>query len=77
MVLASVSKLNIHNGDPIFERVMSEISAAQEDGAQYFTLDANRLDDSIRMDLIIALQDLGYDAEYNDREDMIEVGARE
>ncbi len=73
MILASVSKLNIHAGDPVYDRIRNDIEAAQEDGAQYFLLDAHRLDVEIRMDLIVALTDLGYDAEYDADADNIEV----
>ncbi len=77
MMLASVSKLNIHVGDPVYDRIKNDIDAAQEDGSQFFLLDAYRLEVEIRMDLIVALTDLGYDAEYDADADNIEVAIRE
>ncbi len=73
MILASVAKLNIHRGDPVFDRAMEEINAAQEEGVQFFNIDAHRLDTEICMDIVVALTDLGYVVEYVPDEELIEV----
>lgn len=73
MLLASVSKLNIHLGDPVYDRLIEEFNAAQEEGLLSLDLDINGLDDEIRMDLQIALSDLGYRAFYNANEEMLEI----
>lgn len=73
MMLASVSKLYIHSGDPVYDRIIEEIKAAQEEGLLSLDLDVMGLDDEIRMDLQTALTDLGYMAHYNPNEEMLEI----
>ncbi len=73
MIPAAVSKLNIHIGDPVFDRIMEEIDAAQEEGLISMEVDVNRLDAGIRIDLMIALEFLGYDVGYSEDEELLEV----
>lgn len=73
MMLASVSKLNIHIGDPVFDRLMEEFNAAQEEGLISLDLDVKRLDDEIRLDFMVALEDLGYEVGYSQDEEVLEI----
>lgn len=73
MMPASVSKLNIHIGDPIFDRLMEEFNAAQEEGLIGIDLDVRRLDDEIRLDFMVALEDLGYEVGYSQDEEILEI----
>jgi hypothetical protein len=72
MTLASVAKLNSHIGDPVFDDLMTEIDAAQLEGDQ-FELNVDRLDHTIRMDIIVALEDLGYIVDYDSGEESLVV----
>jgi hypothetical protein len=73
MMLASVSKLNIHMGDNTFDRVYEEFRAAQDEGLQQLDIDVTNLDDEMRMDFIIALEDLGYDVIYDANEEILDI----
>lgn len=73
MLLAAVSKLKIHNGDPVFDRLMNELEASQEEGLLYMELDVNNLPDDIRIDLVCAMEALGYEVGYSEEEQILEV----
>lgn len=72
IILAAVAKLNQYN-DPHFQAVMDQISAAQEEGVSNFELDVRLLDDDEIQDLVIALECVGYIANFNQDEFMVEV----
>ncbi len=73
MISAAVAKLNIHVGDPGYDRIVEEINAAQEEGLGHFEVDVNGLDPDIRLDVVRALFDLGYSVDYNSDEELLEV----
>lgn len=73
MILASVAKLNIHVGDPSFERIMEEIDAAQAEGLQSFEIEVHRMETSIVLDVSRALNDLGYIVDYDPDIGILEV----
>lgn len=72
MILAAVAKLNQYS-DPNFQALMDQISAAQDEGLSDFELDVRLLDDEEIQDLMIALDSLGYTAEFNYDEFLITV----
>ncbi len=73
MILASVSKLNLYAGDPVYDRIHEEFIAAQEEGLVHLDLDVKRLEDEIRLDFMAALEDLGYEVGYSPEEELLEV----
>jgi hypothetical protein len=73
MIPAVVSKLNMYTGDPVYDRVMEEINAAQEEGLESFDLEVDKLDDEIRMDLLEALDVMGYQVTYDNDAGIFEV----
>lgn len=70
MVHASIAALNRHVGDPEFDRIMSHINAAQEEGDTSFDLDVMGLDEYMIGDLITALDYMGYYVK-NDNEHLL------
>ncbi len=73
MINASVAKLNLHVGDPSYDRVIEEINAAQEEGLQSFDIDVHTLETSIIFDLSRALSDMGYLVDHNHDADTLEI----
>ena len=73
MILASVAKLNLHIGDPDYERVMEEINAAQEEGLQSFDIECHRLETSIVFDISRALADCGYLVDFDEHVGILEI----
>jgi molybdenum cofactor biosynthesis enzyme MoaA len=72
MIIAAVAKLNQYS-DTNFQAVMDQISAAQEEGLSDFELDVRLLDDDEIQDLVIALECVGYTANFNHEAWLIEV----
>lgn len=70
---AAVAKLNKYIGDPAYDRVINEISAANQDGLEYYQLDVNSLSSSIKEDLIVALEIQGYNVDYDQESEVIDV----
>jgi len=73
MINASVAKLNQYIGDTVFDRVMEEIDAAQEEGLSYFEVDVHNLDMNLKLDIVLALNEMGYEVELNDDAMILEV----
>lgn len=64
IVNAQVAKLNAYMSDPAFVSVMNQIDAATEEGEQDFELDLDRLEQQAVLDLMNALEAMGYDVDY-------------
>ncbi len=64
LVHAVVARLNRYSGDSAFENVMQEIQAANEEGLSDYEVDVNRLDSTCRMDIVVALEEMGYVVSY-------------
>jgi hypothetical protein len=62
---AKISRLYQYLQDPEFSRVMAMISAATEEGLDSFDLEVQRLDDEMRLDLMDALDVMGYVVVYD------------
>lgn len=73
MIPAAVAKLNMYIGDPVYDRISEEFEAAQEEGLQSVELDVRNLEPEIRMDFVRALFAIGYEVEYNEDEDTLEI----
>ncbi len=73
MISAAAAKLNLHVGDPGYDRIIEEINAAQDEGLGHFEIDVNGLDADIRLDVVRALFDVGYSVDYNSDEELLEV----
>lgn len=65
IVHAKVSKLYRHLHDDEFSKVMRQVEGALDEGLDYFKLDVMRLEDSIRIDLLEALDVMGYEIVYD------------
>lgn len=61
---AAIAKLNQYT-DPHFLTVMDQVTAAQEEGVSNFELDVKLLDDDEVRDLVIALEFVGYLAQFD------------
>lgn len=69
---ASIAKLNQYS-DSHFQAVMDQITAAQEEGLSQFELDVQLLEDDEIRDIVIALEFVGYLAQFNQDAFSIEV----
>lgn len=61
IIHASVAKLYRHIGNPEFEKTMALISAANEEGLDTYEFDIDRLDKSIYMEILEAMDQMGYE----------------
>lgn len=73
IVHAKVAKLHRYLGEHFFDRVMAEISGANEEGLEEYRLDVNHLDEEPKFDLIDALEAMGYVVVYNPEDEILNV----
>lgn len=64
IIPAALAKLNQYS-DSHFQAVMDQINAVQEEGLNEFELDVQLLDENEIRDIVIALEVVGYMAEFN------------
>jgi hypothetical protein len=73
IVHAKVSKLYQYLHDDEFSRVMRHVEAASEEGLDVFTLEVDRLDDGVRLDLLAAFEAMGYVVIYDNEGETFDV----
>lgn len=73
IIHAKVAKLYSHIGDYHFDRIISHINAAQDEGLTHYDLDASNLSPDILTDLIEALCTMEYDVDYDTDAQMLYV----
>lgn len=73
IVHARVAKLYQYLHDPDFDRVMSHIGGALEEGLKNFELEVDRLDNTMRLDLLEAFDAMGYTVVYDNNAQIFEV----
>lgn len=62
---AAQAKLNLYADDSHFQHAVDEVTAAQDEGATAFDVDVQFLDEDQIGDLVAALYDCGYTANFN------------
>lgn len=62
---AAQAKLNVYTGDTHFQNALDQITASQDEGVMDFDVDVQFLDDDQIQDLVLALYDSGYTANFN------------
>lgn len=70
---AAVARLNQYTHFEHFQKVIDQITAAQEEGLSEFDVDVKVLDEDEISDLVLALDVLGYTTVFNDDTWMIEI----
>lgn len=73
IVHARVAKLYQYLHDDEFSRVMRHVEAALDEGLENFDLEVDKLDDDIRLDLLEALEVMGYMVVYDNDAQTFEV----
>lgn len=73
IVHAKVAKLYQHLHDDEFSRVMRHVEGALDEGLDKFELEVDKLDDSIRLDLLEAFEAMGYVVVYDNEAQTFEV----
>lgn len=61
---ARVARLYKHLHDPEFARVMRHIESASDEGLETYELEVDRLDEGSKIDLLEALDVMGYSVNY-------------
>lgn len=64
IVPAVVAKLNRYVGDSAFERVMRDIESANDEGLADYEVEVDTLEYNCKMDIVVAMEDLGYSVTY-------------
>ena len=73
IVHAKVAKLQRHLYNDEFCRVMRHVEAANDEGLESYHLELDRLDDSMKYDLMDALEAMGYQIVYLPDEERLDV----
>lgn len=73
IVHARVAKLYQYLHDEEFSRVMRHVESALDEGLEAFDLEVDKLDDDIRLDLLEALETMGYTVVYDNHAQTFEV----
>lgn len=73
IVQAQVAKLYQYLHDDEFSRVMRHVEGALDEGLEEFELEVDRLDDTMRLDLLEAFEAQGYDVVYDNEAEVFEV----